>query len=314
MSLNIGPIEHVHAIHRVQLTPGPDNDAAAINARVDEVVRRTFGLGGGEFSLFSRLPLEIQDMIWEAALEPRTLRAWGCRTLVHPQDAERQSAGSDWLMVECGRDRQSYIPLYAVCQRSRAVAVGSYGLPSRDNPVPFNPALDTLEVLGHDYTETKDLPAKQRVALVAAREAGVGGIDENVVSRFRTTCDSGGNTYYWAKQLHGRLGPPRWWAVLPAPFIRARSVVLCHHARAHGGLRLISDWAGAMFPDLEEVTVRTYVGDIRGSEGGEWHRECLRSSAHALMLEGGKSWPKLRTLNFTRQCLPGDLVDGGHWD
>jgi hypothetical protein len=78
------------------------------------------------FSLFPNLPVEIQDMIWRAAIDPETI------TLICLLQWHVQSSGlarsTQWFLETAPRQRyHTLLPNYQTCHRSRQCALEDYG-------------------------------------------------------------------------------------------------------------------------------------------------------------------------------------------
>ncbi|MBE3049507.1 hypothetical protein IMZ48_44810, partial [Candidatus Bathyarchaeota archaeon] len=132
---NVGHIEHLHHIR----LPLVSSDPEAVGEITDTVANKIYARGVAEFANFSRLPLELQDKVWRATFEPRTVRAIGYSGLPPPAPLS--------LLLESDPLHVKYLPAFSVCRRSRAVALATYGPILDDNTTSFHPDLDTIEVV-----------------------------------------------------------------------------------------------------------------------------------------------------------------------
>lgn len=323
MVLNVGPIEHVH---RIRL-PLASSDDLAIQSAADEAARKTFTQEGPKFAYFPRLPPEVQTMIWEATLEPRTFRAWGYtespKALGYQGHYLWNSMDRRWLLVECSPFRQAHIPLYGVCRLSRALALSTYGTPyptGEGTHVFLHPDLDTIEVLGHSCHVFE---GKDTMWPFVSRDASKDrGIEDVTVKMVNPACDE--LPIYWGRQAlspsHDAPADSRAdWLILGVPLDRAKRVVLCHDPRAPFRLNEIADWAGAMLPNVEELTLRSHIDPLEDYPHAHAPaQERMGQYVGRMMLAHKRGrWPRLRTIDFTRQSVPGCgpvLQDAEAWD
>ncbi|MBE3046130.1 hypothetical protein IMZ48_27050 [Candidatus Bathyarchaeota archaeon] len=308
MAFNVGPIEHLHHV-RLHPGPGPRSPVAA-GETADEVARKMFDRGG--FTCFARLPQEIQNMIWKATFEPRTFRAWGYN--LHKQ---REKAPFWCLEIEAKPSRAYHIPAFRVCRRSRDLALAAYGSPCNDssappqpdldNPVPFHPDLDTLEVLGcylDNYRKMVEFGP-----LVSRDASEQDGVEYVSLIHRNTRIERGGS---WAERVHqsqdeeSDRDPPRHWVCTYRQFKRAKNVVLCHDARSERTLHIIATWGRAMLPNVETLTVRSYIGESLEPAEEKQQRVWLSRAIKPFMdgIARGTVWPRMRTVDFTRQHAP----------
>ncbi|KAK3335200.1 hypothetical protein B0T19DRAFT_395085 [Cercophora scortea] len=89
------------------------------------------------FHLFSKLPQELQDMVWKATLPP----AQTIRTKVYHDADSRPVVFIPANAILAFAD----ILLYRITSRSRTLAISSHGRP-QVNSFPFNPKTDTVEL------------------------------------------------------------------------------------------------------------------------------------------------------------------------
>lgn len=309
---HVGHVEHVHRIR----FPPVDNDDSVIKAVADEVARKTFPQERPKFTYFPRLPPEIQTMIWEATLEPKTFRAWAYSD--EPAVPDYPGGHNDdplerrWILVECDPYRWAQIPLFYVCRLSRALALSTYGTPGpafEGNFPIFHRDLDTIEVLGHS-------PGGYEIKwgmypLISRESSDIYGI-ESVLVRVRKAV-SWQKSIFFGHPIHGYENetPVRSrqdWLILGMHQLnKPRRVVLCHDLRVASRLTDIVEWAHIVFPDIECLELRAYIDPLEGDPGA-YTRERDRMARyvnqmmHMRKTEGG--WRKLRTVDFTRQAVP----------
>lgn len=152
MALNVGHVEHVIS---VDLPLVSDDNSETLEDITDDMARRAFDIGNNEFSKCPWFPMEIQDMVWKATIQPRTVRAIA---QIEETEAEwdelewnevwyYQSLGR-WIIHERNPLHVKHFPIYSVCRRSRAVALATFGHPIDNNTTLFHPDLDMLELVG----------------------------------------------------------------------------------------------------------------------------------------------------------------------
>lgn len=109
----------------------------------DLIRQRCQAMRTQRFSSFPFLPLELQDQIWEACIEPVTHTVL-CLVEVDPDD---KILSKTWLLESPGKkaDRRTLpVPLYHICQRSRDVGRRFYRLIK--SGVYYSPRVDTLRL------------------------------------------------------------------------------------------------------------------------------------------------------------------------
>lgn len=314
MALNVGPVEHLLS---VDIPLASDDDEEILEDIADEAARRTFFLGNGEFSKFPNCPMEIQDMIWKATIEPRTVRAIG-----YFEDSEVDWIGfwddqpplKHWIVHECNPLHVKYLPIYSVCRRSRAVALAIFGQPLGNNTTLFHSHLDTVELVGWCSTNFPDGEMRPTVSRYASEQGGVETVKlpleiMEVMTPAQHWNAENGTVYFneqAGKDFRRTRKPSRQWALSGLPFVRARNVVLCHDLSFPAELCVASYWAAAMVPNVEVLTIRTYSQNAIYDNGYEQKifQDSLCDSLHTLMLKHREGyWPKLKTVQFTRQVV-----------
>lgn len=293
----VGNVEHFHRVH----LPLGAKDAG------EAVARKIFALGP-QFIHFPELPLEVQDMIWEASLEPRVFRAWGyTREDPWGGGAWRPENPEHWLVLECSVPRWKHLAVYSVCRRSRALALAVYGPAAPDNAPLFHPGLDTVEVLGlgAGSFDGGGVGISNAVSRNASEDRGIEDLRVQLGEPVGGVVVPGRRVYHADQTAHnGRkpLSSRAKWMLIGMPFRKARRVVLCHDTRYPRELDRISEWAGHMLPDTEEITVRSYVGDLGRTERGA--RQMGVEVDRMMRAHEEGRWPRLRTVDFTRQSVP----------
>lgn len=109
----------------------------------DVIRQRCQAMRSQRFPLFPSLPLEIQDQIWEACIEPVTHTVL-CLVEVDPDD---KILSKTWLFESPSKkaDRRTLpVPLLHICRRSRAVGRNFYRLVKTG--VYYSPRFDTLRL------------------------------------------------------------------------------------------------------------------------------------------------------------------------
>lgn len=112
-------------------------------------------IGAGDFTFFSKLPLELQRDIWEIAAVPEsrviqieTICERDAQGIIHHAAAATADDDDDllhWSPTEC-----SPTPLLEICRESRSIAMKYYKYSNfLDRPLFYNTDLDTLWVRGN---------------------------------------------------------------------------------------------------------------------------------------------------------------------
>lgn len=332
MALNVGHVEHVHQIR----FPLASSDPEAIKEIAEDVARKVYAQGNGEFARFPRLPSEIQDMIWKATIEPRTVRAIGYSKAVDSgaeSDSEPEHFGPEpplnsYLALECNALHVRLVPAYSVCRRSRAVALATYGPLLDNNTTPFHPDLDTIELVRCFPLNWCEADAPRAISRYASEQGRIDFVKlpqklvrtmrnewESTLTGFVKSTWSVKDQPLYFKEAIDKKGPHdlrpwrRQWALSQVPLVAAKNVVLCHQSGHFCMLEQTCLWASVMLPNTEALTIRTNVGDMRSQvlhAGDEWAQSRLSETFSSMILKHKEEgcWPKLKTIDFTRQCVP----------
>ena len=333
--LNVGRVEHVHSIS----LPLASSEPEAVGKLAEGVTLKVFAQGGAEFANFLRLPLEVQDMIWKATFEPRTVRAIGYSVFPGDlpwddyevwdsfNDDQKLQPSRHCLLLECSRLHVRHLTTYGVCRRSREVALATYGPLLGNNTTPFHSDLDTIELLAWRPAHTENSDITTSISRYASEQGGMESVTLPPEFLQMMAPDSiltieDGPVYFeeQGKSLHPRpYFPPysrRWqWAFFGMPFESARNVVLCLNPYTYWKDG-ICPWANTMFPNAESLTMHTYVKNI-GLETSTWgntemdrdvYQAFLNQTFESMILKHKEgSWPRLKTIGFTRQSVAGSI-------
>ena len=317
--LNVGRVEPVLRLNLPATRNYPLGWARDIG---DMVADKVFGLGVGEFCNFPRLPLEVQDMIWEATFEPRTVRAIGYseytptneETEIYLHDVPAKHS----LVVECNPLHVRCLSIYSVCRRSRAVAMAMYGPLLNNHTVPFHPDLDTVELVGYHSINHQNTHITPFASRYPSEQGGTGSVTlpQDLVLMLDNTDDwstQDGRIYQQvepndnANKLRSLGLWARQWAFCGVPFERAKKVVVCHDAGTRDSLEEVLVGASVTLPNVEVLTIRSYVENmqLKAVDDHILYNRMILGEKISWMFERHEEgcWPRLKTIDFTRQSV-----------